>query len=90
MPPTRFEASHIKNKHKREEVQQKIRKAKAQAKLQRRLATAKAESNDPEAKRVSVLRVRYLGEMVLTQEHRNGWPKMFLELWTICESLIPR
>lgn len=55
MPPTRFEASHIKNKHKREEVVQKIRKAKTQAKLQKRLATAKAEANDPEAKKVRTL-----------------------------------
>jgi ribosome production factor 1 len=52
MPPTRFEASHIKNKHKREEVVQKVRKAKTQAKLQNRLAIAKAEANDPEAKKV--------------------------------------
>ncbi|KAF6761515.1 anticodon-binding protein [Ephemerocybe angulata] len=51
MPPTRFEPSQIKNKHKREQILQKIRKVKTQAKLQKRLALAKAEANDPEAKK---------------------------------------
>jgi ribosome production factor 1 len=52
MPPSRFEASSIKNKLKREEVSRKSKKAKSQQKLQKRLALAKLEANDPAAKKV--------------------------------------
>ncbi|KAJ3850880.1 anticodon-binding protein [Lentinula lateritia] len=51
MPPSRFEASVIKNKIKREEIANKNKKAKSQDKLQRRLARAKLEANDPTAKK---------------------------------------
>ena len=55
MPSSRFEASSIKNKIKREEVSRKLKKSKGQAKLQRRLAQAKAEADDPAAKKVRLL-----------------------------------
>ena len=52
MPLSRFEASSIKNKLKREEVSRKSKKTKSQQKLQKRLAQAKLEANDPAAKKV--------------------------------------
>lgn len=51
MPPTRFEASAIKNKVKRDEISRKTKKKKQQEKLQKRLARAKIEVNDPMAKK---------------------------------------
>jgi ribosome production factor 1 len=52
MSLSRFEASSIRNKLKREEVSRKSKKAKGQQKLQKRLAQAKLEANDPAAKKV--------------------------------------
>jgi ribosome production factor 1 len=52
MPPTRFEPSSVKNKIKREELQEKRRKEKGQEKLKRRLAQAELEKDDPEVKKV--------------------------------------
>ncbi|KAG8744985.1 hypothetical protein FRC10_009093 [Ceratobasidium sp. 414] len=51
MPPTRFEPSLIKNRHKREDVHRSKKKAKGQEKLKRRLALAEAERKDPSLKR---------------------------------------
>ncbi|PAV19708.1 Brix-domain-containing [Pyrrhoderma noxium] len=51
MTTSRFEASEIKNKIKRDEVSRKSKKKKQQDKLQRRLARAKIEVNDPMAKK---------------------------------------
>ncbi|KAJ3516935.1 hypothetical protein NLJ89_g805 [Agrocybe chaxingu] len=51
MATSRFEASQIKNKIKREEVVRKAKKAKNQQKLQRRLEQAKLEANDPSLKK---------------------------------------
>ncbi|KAG9128538.1 hypothetical protein FRC07_003427 [Ceratobasidium sp. 392] len=50
MPPTRFEPSLIKNRHKREDVHRSKKKAKGQEKLKRRLALAEAERKDPTLK----------------------------------------
>ncbi|KAG8689459.1 hypothetical protein FRC09_012414 [Ceratobasidium sp. 395] len=50
MPPTRFEPSLIKNRHKREDVHRSKKKAKGQEKLRRRLALAEAERKDPSLK----------------------------------------
>ncbi|KAJ1306628.1 hypothetical protein OPQ81_007624 [Rhizoctonia solani] len=54
MPPTRFEASRIKNKVKREDVHRSSKKSKAQEKLKRRLALKEAERKDPSLKRKRV------------------------------------
>ncbi|KAI0080147.1 Brix-domain-containing protein [Panus rudis PR-1116 ss-1] len=51
MPTSRFEASSIKNKIKREEIARKQKKEKKQQKLQRRLALAKEEATNPAAKK---------------------------------------
>jgi len=51
MSLSRFGASSIRNKLKREEVSRKSKKAKSQQKLQKRLAQAKLEANDPAAKK---------------------------------------
>ncbi|KAF8239328.1 Brix-domain-containing protein [Tricholoma matsutake] len=51
MPLSRFEASSIRNKLKREEVSRKYKKTKSQEKLQKRIAQAKLEANDPAAKK---------------------------------------
>ena len=53
MPTSRFEASSIKNKIKRDGVARKLKRDKRQAKLQKRLAQAKVEADDPVAKKVS-------------------------------------
>ncbi|KAG9099264.1 hypothetical protein FS749_001681 [Ceratobasidium sp. UAMH 11750] len=50
MPPTRFEPSLIKNRHKREDVHRSKKKEKGQEKLKRRLALAEAERKDPSLK----------------------------------------
>ncbi|KAH9943805.1 Brix-domain-containing protein [Amylocystis lapponica] len=47
MPTSRFEASQIKNKFKREEIAQKQKKKKGQDKLQRRLARSKRRRATP-------------------------------------------
>jgi len=52
MPSTRFEASSIKNKAKRQEITRKLKREKGKRKLQSRLAIAKAEIADPAAKKV--------------------------------------
>jgi len=52
MPSTRFEASSIKNKVKRQEIARKLKREKGKKKLQSRLAIAKAEIADPTAKKV--------------------------------------
>jgi ribosome production factor 1 len=65
MPPTRFEPSSIKNRHKREEVHRSTKKAKGQEKLKRRLALAEAERKDPSLKQVRVLH-RFFKDLVLT------------------------
>jgi ribosome production factor 1 len=54
MAPTRFNASQIRNKVKREEVHRSAKREKKQAKLKRRLLQAQAEKNNPEEKQVSL------------------------------------
>ena len=57
MPSTRFEASSIKNKVKRQEIVRKLKREKGQRKLQSRLAIAKVEVADPAAKKVCPLTI---------------------------------
>ena len=58
MPTSRFEASSIKNKIKREEIARKLKKQKGQSKLQKRLAQAKVEADNPAVKKVQSLNRR--------------------------------
>ena len=90
MPTSRFEASLIKNKIKREEVVRKSKKAKSQLKLQRRLALAKQEANDPAAKKVTFFLFSLSFFFNITNDElfaRNVLQKTFLAPLTIPENL---
>lgn len=52
MAPTRFNASKIRNKMKREEVHRVAKREKKQAKLKKRLLQAEKEKKDPNEREV--------------------------------------
>ena len=90
MTTSRFEASEIKNKIKRDEVSRKSKKKKQQDKLQRRLARAKIEVNDPMAKEVCQFKFLLSTRSGSFYDYflRNAWQKMFQKLWTIPGNMI--
>lgn len=63
MAPSRFNASQIRNKIKREEIHRAAKREKKQDKLKRRLAQAEVEKKNPEEKIVGSFLVM-IGEVI--------------------------